>query len=318
MPPHTTPAAGRAPYAPLLVHPGYHKTGTTWFQRRLFIRQFGYRQIMTHEEVFALLIRPHGLVFDPAPVRRLIESRRSPAGSGLVDVISSEMLSGLPYFGARESEQYAQRLRQVAPEARIVITIREQMRMLAAMYMQYIFRSLTLTPRAFFSNSPTMGYFAFAPEHLEYHRLIKLYRHLFGPDNVHVTNQETLAREPIKLAEDLAAFAGVTANWNPDALVTSPEAPTPHEGVAPILRIINHFRSGPAGLGPLLNFGPVSAFAYRGCVSLGRSEAIRKLLGENRPVTREAVRRYRGFYAESNRELKAMLGDSINLTGYEV
>ena len=312
------PTARKKQYAPLLIHPGYHKTGTTWFQRRLFVEQFGYRQIMTHEEVFALLIRPHGLVFDPKHVRELIESRRSPAGSGIVDVISSEMLSGLPYFGARESEQYAQRLKQVAPEARIVFTIREQMRMLTAMYMQYIFRAITITPRAFFANSPTMGYFAFAPEHLEYHRLIKLYRDLYGPENVHVTNQETLAREPLKLAETLAKFAGVTAPWDPQAINATPEAPTPHEGIVHLLRVINHFRSGPAGLGPLFDLGPVSAFAYRAGVSLGRSKTVRNLLGEHRPVTREAIRRYKGFYAASNRELQAMLGDSVNLKGYEM
>ena len=53
---------------PVLIHIGYHKTGTTWFQKILFRPEFGLPPIMSHEEVFATLVRPHELAFDPAPV----------------------------------------------------------------------------------------------------------------------------------------------------------------------------------------------------------------------------------------------------------
>lgn len=307
------------PYAPLLIHPGYHKTGTTWFQRRLFVPEFGYRQIMDHREVFDFLVRPHGLTFDPRSVRQLIQSRRSSADSGLVDVISSEVLSGNPFYGARESDMYARRLAEVAPDgSRIVLTIREQMRMLTAIYMQYVFRGGTARPKTFFSNDPVIGYFAFAPEHFEYHRLVQLYRDLFGEDNVLVTNQETLARYPQRLAQDLAAFAGVAAYWDPKQLVTAPEAPSPPEGVAPLLRRINYFRSGAANSGPLINLGGASALAYRAVGALGRSPNGRSLFKDARPVSQEVVRKFGGRYAPSNRELKVMFGDRLDLARYEL
>lgn len=311
-------ACGTAKFAPLLVHPGYHKTGTTWFQRRLFIPAFGYRQILTHQEVFTHLIRPHGLTFDAAAARQLIEERRSPAGSGVVDVISSENLSGSPLHGGRESGQYAERLKQVAPDARVLITVREQVKMLTAIYMQYVFRALTEKPQGFFANDPTIGYHTFAPEHFEYHRLVARYRDLFGADNVFVTNQETLARAPLDLATAIATFAGVTANWDPEGLVVAPEAPSAPEALAPVLRRINHVRSGPARGAPLVDLGPAARSAYRSVAALGRIKPVRDALKDVRPVSAEVQRRYKGYFAASNRELKAMLGESINLKGYEM
>lgn len=310
--------AKSAKFAPLLIHPGYHKTGTTWFQRRLFVPAFGYNPLLTHEEVFAYLIRPHGLTFDASGVRALIESRRSPAGSGVVDVISSENLTGSPMHGGRESDEYANRLHQVAPDAHILLTVREQMKMLTAIYMQYVQRAMTEKPQSFFANQPVMGYYAFAPEHFEYHRLVAHYRSLFGVDKVMVTNQETLARAPLDLAKRIADFAGVTAQWNPADLVTAPESPSAPEGMAPVLRRINHLRSGPAGLGPIIDLGNFGRSIYRSAAGFGRLSSVRSALKTYKPVSREVERRYKGFYADSNRQLKAMLGDSIDLKGYEM
>jgi len=305
-------------HAPLLIHPGYHKTGTTWYQRKLFLPEFGYRQLLDHDEVFAALIRPHGLTFEAAPARELIDSRRSPADSGMIDVISSEILSGTPYYGARESDMYARRLKEVAPEARILITIREQMRMLAAIYMQYISRALTIKPAEFFANDPIAGYFAFAPEHFEYHRLVKLYQDLYGAENVLVVTQEALAKDGLSVARQIAEFAGVSLPWDPAKISLEPESPSPPESFAPLLRRINHFRSGPTGLGPMIDLGPVSAFAYRATAALGRTKPVKNALRNVRPVSREVLRRYRGYYRDSNRKLLELMGGRLELPGYEV
>jgi hypothetical protein len=301
--------------APLLIHIGYHKTGTTWLQRVLFQPEFGYSPIMEHAEVFTRLVRPHNLTFDPAPVRDAIEGRRGAGEVGSVDLISSEILSGNPLLGGRESDVYAQRLKRVAPNARILITIREQMRALTSVYMQYLLRGGTLSPKAFFADEPEIGYVAFAPEHLEYHRLVALYRDLFGPENVLVATQESLAADSLAFAERLAAFAGVRRKIDLAKLPTERMSPSAPEFATPLLRRINHFRSGPAGLGPVFDLGPVSAFAYRATGALGRRldwPALKKF----RPVSDEVARRFTGRYADSNSELKAMLGDRIDLSKY--
>lgn len=83
----------------LLIHIGYHKTATTWMQRQLFQPVHGYRQICGHQEVFDLIVKPHGLRFDPAPMQALISRGIESLAKGEVPVISSEILSGHPFQG---------------------------------------------------------------------------------------------------------------------------------------------------------------------------------------------------------------------------
>jgi hypothetical protein len=303
-------ASSSRPNTRLLIHPGYHKTGTTWFQNTLFTPRFGYRPLMTHEEVFAALVRPHGLTFDAAAVRETIAGRRGGGEAGAVDVISSEILSGNPFYGGRESDLYAERLKAVAPDARILLTIREQTRALTSIYMQYLSRAGVLPPDRFFADEPVMGYFTFAPEHYEYHRLVRLYCDLFGRENVYVVTQEALARDPKKVAADLNAFAGGSGDFDLADLPTRPVAPSYPEGAAPVLRWINHFRAGPMGNG--MDMKGVSTLAYKAVGSLSRNSPARDM----RPITRHVLQRFEGRFVESNRELKALMGDRIDLTGY--
>lgn len=302
---------------PLLIHVGYHKTGTTWLQRILFKPAYGYQPLMEHREIFDRIVRPHGLLFDAAPLRAEIESRRGRGAPGGADLISSEILVGNPFHGGRESDDLARRLKALAPNARILLTIREQLRAATSVYMQYLNRCGTMKPKEFFSDDPVIGYVAFAPEHLEYHRLVKLYIDLFGVENVQVMTQEALARDGVRFAQDLADFAGVTARGDLANVPAEPMSPSPPEYFAPVLRRLNHFRSGPAGPGPILNLGSMGRPAYNGLGALGRTPAMKAMFGARRPVTDEVRRRFAGRYAESNRALKDLLGARVDLTGYE-
>lgn len=178
--------------APLLLHVGYHKTATSWMQQRLFVHEHGYHQIARHREVWDHVVAPHGLLFDPAGMRAVIERGMRELPAGKVPVISSEILSGHPFYGGMGSDVFARRLKAIAPEARILISIRSQMRILTSVYMQYLLRGGTMSPQLFFAGDPELGFYGFRPEHFEYHRLVKLYQELFGAENVHVMTQESL------------------------------------------------------------------------------------------------------------------------------
>ncbi|MFZ1725333.1 MAG: hypothetical protein WAU13_01575, partial [Albidovulum sp.] len=106
-----------------LLHIGYHKTATTWMQQLLFVPAHGYRQIAGHSEVFDHIVAPHGLSFDPAVMRRHIAGALQELGAAEVPVMSSEILSGHPFFGGVDSDVYARRLAAIVPEARILISI---------------------------------------------------------------------------------------------------------------------------------------------------------------------------------------------------
>ncbi|MFQ5622532.1 MAG: hypothetical protein ACE5FS_03960 [Paracoccaceae bacterium] len=303
---------------PPLVHIGYHKTGTTWLQRRLFVPEHGYRPLMTHEEVWAELVAPHDLVFDPAAARDALEARRAaPAGPGMADVISSELLSGNPFYGGRESAAMARRLHAVVPQARILITIREQIAAAASIYMQYILRGGTERPERFFAGAPSLGYPAFSPGHLKYHRLIGLYRDLFGPGNVHVFTQEGFIADMAGTLGALAAFAGNGPFAERPPPDPSPVGVSNAEITAGVLRRINHFRDGPAGRGPVLDLGRAGDFLFRAAGRAGRHPALGKI-ARRRPVTGFVRRRFAGEFAASNRALHRMLGEQVDLSRYEM
>lgn len=304
------------PAPALLVHIGYHKTATTWMQHKLFVPAFGYHPIMTHREVFDLITRPHGLTFDPAPVQALIAARSADLPEGAVPVISSEILSGHPFYGGRESDVFAARLAAVAPTARILITTRAQMRILPSVYMQYLSRGGTMSADAFFADDPVIGFPAFAPEHFEYDLLVGCYQKLFGADAVHVGTQEHLSDDRDGFVAALKAFAGnrvETPGPSPESGTFAPSYP---EYAAPVLRRVNHLQSGPAGEAPILELGRNPDGLYRRIGYLMRGRAAKALLGNRRPVSDVVQARFAGRYSASNRRLAEMLPSSVDLSKY--
>lgn len=303
--------ANRAP----LFHIGYHKTGTTWMQRRLFQQAHGYAPYdadidATHRAVFAHVTGPHRLAFDAAAARAALLG----AGSGdLVPVISSEILSGHPFWGGRDSADFAQRLHEMAPEGKILITIRAQIPAIASVYMQYVRRAGTLPAARFFGGAQVLGYDGFDPVHFEYHRLVGHYQALFGADRVKVMTQEALAADPAAFVADLAAFTGAPTQPVPS---TRREGASESEAATPILRRINYLIHDGANPAPVLNLGPVSRQAYRGA-----GWAFRQLKGRGmfagKPVTAEARRRFAGRFGASNRALMEICA-GLELPGYEV
>ena len=303
--------ANRAP----LFHIGYHKTGTTWMQRRLFQKAHGYGPFdtdidATHRAVFEHVTRPHRLAFEASAARAALLSE----GQGdLVPVISSEILSGHPFWGGRDSADFAERLHAIAPEAKILITIRAQIPAIASVYMQYVRRAGTLSAARFYDGAQVLGYDGFDPVHFEYHRLVGHYQALFGADQIKVMTQEALAADPAAFVADLAAFTGAPAEPVPS---TAREGASESEAATPLLRRINHFIHDGANPAPILNLGPISRGAYRGAGWAFRQFKGRGVL-TGKPVTQEAKRRFTGHYATSNRSLMEMC-EGLDLPGYEI
>lgn len=303
---------------PVLLHVGYHKTATTWLQKLVFLPEFQFWQVMTHKEIFDTVIAPHGLDFDPAPARRIIAGRAAAAPDGAaVDVISLEALSGLPFTGGRESDDLARRLKAIVPEARILLTIREQHAVIASVYMQYLLRAGTQSPEAFFDGTPYDGYFAFSPRNFEYDRLVGLYQDLFGADRVLALPQELIARDQTAAMDLLTRFSGnaplAAAGWTP---VRERGVSYPQYAV-PLLRRANYFRREAMNLNPMIDLGPVGRLLYRGAGWLARRPFLPAAWGKAKPVTDLVRRRFGGQFADSNRRLAGMLHHPVSLKGYE-
>ena len=302
---------------PPLIHVGYHKTATTWMQRLLFMPVHGYRQIAGHDAVFTHLVQPHGLRFDPAPMQALIAAQRRDMAPDEVPVISSEILSGHPFQGGHESDIYAARIKAVAPDARILISIRSQLRILPSVYMQYVLRGGTMPYDQFFKGTTELGYFGFTPEHFEFDLLVAHYQKLFGAQNVHVLTQESLQADMQAACGRLAGFAGNTRFAGLEPRAQKVHAASYPEYAAPVLRRINHVQRSTLNPVPVIALGTTPKGLYKLAGFVLRQPVVARVLGGRKPVTAHVRQRFAGHFTASNARLAALCDAALDLSRYD-
>lgn len=298
--------------APLLLHVGYHKTATSWMQQRLFVPEHGFRQVARHAEAWKHVVGVHGLTFDPQPMRDAIRRGMSDLRDGEVPVVSSEILSGHPFFGGMSSDVFAHRLKEIAPEARILISVRHQRRMLASVYMQYLSRGGTVSPEIFFAGDPDLGFYGFRPEHFEYHRLVGLYQELFGAENVHVVAQESLAQDMDAASLGIARFAGNERFQGVLPTHRAVYAPSYPEYAVPLLRRINKFQKSVLTPAPAIRIGVTPKGLYRLVGGVMRRPPFSSMFRKSRPVSAYVEQHFKGRFDDSNRQLAAMIAQDLH------
>ncbi|PIL21171.1 hypothetical protein P775_05680 [Puniceibacterium antarcticum] len=286
-------------------------------QRLLFTPEHGYRQIAGHGDVFSHIVQPHGLQFDPDGMRALISDRLSTVAESEVPVISSEILSGHPFQGGHESDVYAERLARIAPDARILISIRSQLRILPSVYMQYLLRGGTMPWEQFFEGTDEPGYFGFTPQHFEYDHLVAQYQSLFGAGNVHVLTQERLQKDMDGAARAVADFAGNGGFAALSAASRRVDAASYPEYGAPVLRRINHVQSSTLNPAPLLNLGTTPKGLYKIAGYVLKRPFLAKLLAGRKPVSDHVRRRFAGRFHDSNLRLARLATHPLDLEGYD-
>lgn len=301
----------------LVIHVGYHKTATTWLQWRVFTPEHGYHQVADHTETFAHVVRPLGFQFDASALRALLNARIAETPEGHVPIISSEILSGHPFQGAREREIYAARLKQVVPDARILITIRNQMAILPSIYMQYLRRGGTMRPDAFFAGTNEPGYFGFESAHFHYDRLISLYQSLFGADCVHVITQEAMQNDSVLAMAGLAADLGNTAFTGLGPKAQGRFIPSYPEYAANALRRVNHVQRSTLNPAPIMALGQTPGGLDRFVGGALRRAPLKNWLSGRKPVSDYVQKTFHRVYDLSNTRLAQMnLPQPLDLTGY--
>lgn len=198
----------------VLLHIGYHKTGSRWLRFLFFGNPqtgFGWVDKTGPEHPVRRLVRARPLEFDAAASRAEFEPLlRKLVGAGLHPVVSFERFSGNPFSGGYDSKEIADRLVQVFPDARVLVVVREQRGMIVSTYKQYVREGGALPPSKFMrpptSRSLRVPWFDLA--HFEYHHLIGYYRHLFGPDAVLALPYEQFVADARSFVERIARFAG--------------------------------------------------------------------------------------------------------------
>jgi hypothetical protein len=199
---------------PVLIHIGYHKTGTNWLQRHFFgDPRTGLQWVGKSggDHPVRQLVQARPLEFDAAVSRAQFAPLLERAwAEGLTPVVSYERLSGHPFSGGHDSKEIAGRLREVFPEAKVMVVIREQRSMILSTYKQYVKAGGPLSLSGFLAppRSPSRRVPWFDLRHFEYHHLLRHYRSVFGEDAVLALAFEHLIREPPSFVAAIGSFAG--------------------------------------------------------------------------------------------------------------
>lgn len=299
---------------PLLIHPGFHKTGTTWLQQQLFSDSRYFNMLFDHDEIDRWFIRPHELEYVAADTAHETMARRSPPGSPLIDVISSETLCGQMFSGSRLSRVVARRLADCCSEAKVLLTVRAQLPITRSIYIQYLKRGGRLTIEEFLDYQPEPNYGWFNPSVIRFGNLARCYGELFGDNNVLVLPQELMARDRQAWLGHLFRFlTGATFEGDLSIEDRPREGVSPPASGMPLLRTANLFREGPLNPNAVRAMRSLGDFLHRMAYQwkLGDKAARKKLA--------DAISgRLSGQFGESNRILQGYCPVDLAPLGYEM
>lgn len=192
----------------ILLHIGYHKTATTWFQSELFARtDLDFRSLSVRNLVHRALCssNPFGRSEDNE-VQQIVSEAREATGRGQYFVLSHERLSGYPASGGFDSRMIAGRLKSHFPNARIFCLFREQKAMILSAWRQQVVDGGGLSLNQFLDppEPDVRRVPLFDPVMYRYTRLLEHYRELFGTENVLFRPYEAFCALPARILEEIA------------------------------------------------------------------------------------------------------------------
>lgn len=205
----------------VIFHVGYIKTATTFLQETVFSGQFGDLELAaqknTRSELVHNFITSDNYTFNSDKTRKYLDSISSLVrNSGKTPVWSEEMLLGNPPSSIYDGFCVAKKIKAVYPEAKILITIREQKSIALSIYKEYVLGGGRLSIKKFIG--PRSELKSFKPilrrEFLLYDLAIKNYIDLFGRDNVLVLPQEMLFLEQSNYMDSLRRFTASNITHN--------------------------------------------------------------------------------------------------------
>jgi hypothetical protein len=319
------PHAARGPEperAPLLIHIGFHKTGSTWLQKQLFANGengFTTETGRPRHHIVYDFVKADAFQFRPNEIRASYAHHIARAqGTGKTLALSHERLSGYPSSGGHDRKLIADRLSATFPDARVLIVLREQRSLIGSMYSQHItdggtgsIRTFLASPEPQLERRPKFRLATY-----EFDGLISYYRQLFGRRHVLVLPYEMLGKDPGKFVNAIQSFCGFAG-------APIGEVTRANEGRSLLLQMVQRplnalFYDNELSPGALIN---IRRFAPRFGVARGLFEAIspRWLERHLQERRRAEIDRHVGdYYAQSNWRTQMITGLDLSRYDYPV
>lgn len=235
----------------VIIHPGFHKTATTYLQYQIFNNSDYFHQLGYPPEISEIFEKPSEFKFSEEKAREAVQNI-----FGLSDekpnILSSETLCGNPFFGSREAKAMADRLYKTFPSAKIFFTVRRQNESARSLYKQYIKMGGINKASVFFNRKSPPEFHQFDWETLEYGTLVEYYAQIFGDDNILVLPQEALKKNSSVFFEHMGQFMGLKIDLKDFSGAVA--SPSPSMLQLKAFKLSNLFIDHP--LNPDLKFGP--------------------------------------------------------------
>jgi sulfotransferase family protein len=303
-----------------MFHIGLHKTGTTWFQKQFYPRVAGYR-LVERRLVRSVLLAQSPLAFNAAAARKALG-----LDEGAPAILCEEDLSGVLHNGGLLTDyvakEIARELHAIAPDAKVVIFVRNQVSMAASLYQQYVREGGTSSVRHYLFPEDYLHLGRIRPlkvprfdfSALEYDRLIAHYDSLFGRERVFAFAYEHFARDAPAFLSDFCAELGIAM---PSGIDRRRLNSSYRAGLIPVARFLNLFtRRSVADKIAVLHIPywyPARKLLLDRLNRLplfGRVPAAENVLGS------QVSGWIRQRFAESNRALQERLGVNLEELGY--
>jgi hypothetical protein len=316
-----------------LIHIGYHKTGTTWLQDKIFSRndrgfypivdpfwrerlkgQFSCQEFATN-----FICADDGKILTPNEflaeytLDKLLKFNKEKVG---IPVISHERLSGSLATGAIDAFEIARRIHQTFNEGRILIVIREQKSMILSWYYQYLKSGGVLSLRKFISNPYDDHVLGFNKKCFAFHNLISLYLELFGKKNVLVLPYEMFITKPESFIDAIYGFIG--AKDKPQLNYLERINENKSSWYLTNFRLLNYFTKSH----PFNEFSPF----YLGKIAFKLDNSLKKRVHHLIPCVLEIRNRKKhralvdsiigNYFFESNRETEKLINIDLKSMGY--
>ena len=195
---------------PILIHVGPHKTATSFLQECIFMPENGFQQVASSREVISevILANPdeypsEGFVHD---VNARIEIALK---HGLTPVISDEFLYCVYERNPILRSAVADRMKFIAPNARIIMGIREQRSHLISVYCEYVRGGGRACVDTFLEICSEPAAPLFDIRGLKFDISLRSYNARFGATNVCVLPFELLKNDSEIYLQTLFDFCGV-------------------------------------------------------------------------------------------------------------
>ncbi|HNE26181.1 MAG TPA: sulfotransferase [Pseudomonadales bacterium] len=198
---------------PPLIHIGFPKAMSSWLQKFLFQPEQGFINILDSLRTTISVIDPSPFTFDESASKAFIEEtlRNTPHHSQLVPVCSAEALVGNYYCGGFNAKQNADRLKQLFPEAKILLIVREQRSLMRSLYKTMVVWGMPHSIKRLLSPQNTSLVPQFHLDFLRFDLITAYYQTLFGRENILVLPYEAFPDNPHGFVQKILTHANCKA-----------------------------------------------------------------------------------------------------------